>query len=126
MKVRDAALRVKRFEADESARKIENLQQMVRDFEILADDLDRQIAAEEDRTGIRDPLHFSYSMFAKAAAQRRDNLRASSAELQIKLEALIKSRGDVENQLAQATAAAHERGTGRRRTFRNQAGLTTR
>ena len=41
------------------------------DFELLAGDLERQIAAEEDRTGIKDIAHFAYSTFAKAALQRR-------------------------------------------------------
>jgi hypothetical protein len=92
MKSRDAMLRSKRFDADEKARKVADLECMIREFEQMAVDLDRQIQAEEERTGIRDATHFAYSTFAKAAALRRDNLRASAAELQLQLDAAVKAR----------------------------------
>ena len=72
MKSRDSALRAKRFEVAEKARKAEDLQSMTRDFEIMAVDLERQIHAEDERTGVKDANHFSYSTFAKAAALRRE------------------------------------------------------
>jgi hypothetical protein len=87
MKPRDSALRAKRFEAAEKARKVTLLESMIRDFEIMAVDLARQIAAEEDRTGVKDPAHFAYSTFAKAASQRRSNLLTSVADLRVKLDA---------------------------------------
>lgn len=77
MKARDNALRLRRHVVDEKTRKVEDLERMIREFEGMASDLDRQIQAEEDRTGIRDKSHFSYSTYAKSAAQRRDNLRTS-------------------------------------------------
>lgn len=99
MKSREAALRLKRFEADEKARKVADLEMMIREFEQMASDLDRQIRAEEDRTGVRDVAHFAYSTFAKSAATRRDNLLASARELREKLEAAEKERADAEEQL---------------------------
>ncbi len=87
MKARETALRLKRFELDEKARKVADLEHMIREFETIASDLDRQIQAEEDRTGVKDAKHFAYSTFAKSAALRRDNLRASIGELRAKLEA---------------------------------------
>jgi len=87
MKPRDAALRLKRFEASEKARKVGSLETMILDFEHMASDLSRQIAAEEERTGIRDPAHFAYSTFAKAAALRRANLQTSASDLRAKLDA---------------------------------------
>lgn len=87
MKSRDAALRAKRFEVAEKARKAEDLITMTRDFENMAADLERQITAEEERTGVKDTVHFSYSTFAKAAALRRDKLLVSVADLKSKLEA---------------------------------------
>ena len=87
MKSRDAALRAKRFEVAEKARKAEDLVSMARDLEIMAADLERQILAEEERTGVKDRSHFSYSTFAKAAVQRRDNLLVSVADLKAQLEA---------------------------------------
>jgi hypothetical protein len=86
MKARDASLRVKRFEVAERTRKAADLEAMARDFETIIADLDRQIHAEEERTGIRDPNHFAYSTFAKAAIQRRDNLAVSVTGLRAQLE----------------------------------------
>jgi hypothetical protein len=87
MKSRDATLRLKRFEVAEKARKVADLESMIRDFETMVLDLDRQIATEEDRTGVKDPAHFAYSTFAKSATQRRDNLRTSVDDLKMKLDA---------------------------------------
>jgi hypothetical protein len=87
MKPRDTALRLKRFEASERARKVASIETMILDFEHMAADLSRQIAAEEERTGVRDPAHFAYSTFAKAAALRRTNLQTSIGDLRVKLEA---------------------------------------
>lgn len=92
MKSRENALRLKRFTADECARKVADLEYMVREFEQMAQDLDRQIHAEEERTGIRDSAHFAYSTFAKAASQRRNNLRNSVADLQVKLDSAVQER----------------------------------
>lgn len=100
MKSRDTHVRVKRFELEEKARRVAELQYMIRDFEQLAGDLERQIAAEEDRTGIRDIAHFAYSTFAKAALQRRDNLISSAAELRTKLESAEKDHDEARAQLA--------------------------
>jgi hypothetical protein len=87
MKPRDSALRAKRFEASEKARKVTLLESMIGDFEHMAVDLARQIAAEEERTGVRDSAHFAYSTFAKAASQRRSNLLTSVTDLRVKLDA---------------------------------------
>lgn len=102
MKARESALRLKRFEADEKARKVADLEHMIHDFESMAADLDRQITAEETRTGIKDPAHFAYSTFAKSASQRRDNLRASAEELRTKLEAAQRERDEALEQAALA------------------------
>src|SRR5262245_49718334 len=85
MKPRDSAVRSKRFEVAENTRKVASLEGTIRDFENLASELARQIANEEDRTGIRDQAHFAYSTFAKAAAQRRANLLTSVEDLKEKL-----------------------------------------
>ena len=52
---------------------------MIAEFERMARDLEDQINIEQERSGIRDTGHFAYPTFAKAAMQRRDNLRASAA-----------------------------------------------
>lgn len=94
MKSRDAALRLKRFDAEEKRRKVADLESMIREFEQMAADLDRQIATEEERTGVKDDKHFAYSTFARAAAQRRDNLKTSVADLRVKLNAAIALRDE--------------------------------
>jgi flagellar protein FliJ len=87
MKPRDATLRLKRFEATEKARKVASIETMILDFEHMATDLSRQISAEEERTGVKDPAHFAYSTFAKAATLRRTKLLTSVADLRVKLDA---------------------------------------
>lgn len=72
-------LRRKQFEASEKETKVALLGTMIRDFDIMIADLEGQIAAEEDRTRIKDTGHPAYSMFAKAAAKRRHNLLMSVA-----------------------------------------------
>jgi hypothetical protein len=106
MKARESALRLKRFEADEKARKVADIEHMIREFEGMATDLDRQIKAEEERTGIKDPAHFAYSTFAKSASQRRDNLRASADGLKLKLEAAQRERDEALEQAARADTPA--------------------
>src|SRR5262245_8242074 len=102
MKPRESALRLQRFEAEEKARKVTDLEAMIREFEQMAADLGRQIAAEEERNGVRDPGHFAYSTFAKASALRRDNLVASVNDLRPKLAAAIVERDDALEALARS------------------------
>ena len=102
MKARESALRLKRFEADEKARKVADLEHMIREFENMAADLDRQIRAEEDRTGLKDPAHFAYSTFAKSASQRRYNLRTSADVLKAKLEGAQRERDEALEQVSRA------------------------
>lgn len=103
MKSREAAQRVKRFEAQEKARKVRGLEQMIRDFEVMAVDLERQVQAEEDRTGVKDASHFNYSTFAKAAGQRRDKLRASIDDLRLQLESAVRERDEAGADASEAT-----------------------
>ncbi len=86
MKSRESLLKPKRFNVTEKARKLSDLEGMVREFEGMAAELDRQILTEEERTGVKDPQHFSYSTFAKAAAQRREKLLASVADLRAQMD----------------------------------------
>lgn len=74
-----SALRRKQFEANEKETRVALLGTIIRDFDTMIAQLEGQIAAEEDRTRIKDPGHPAYSMFAKAAAKRRQNLLISVA-----------------------------------------------
>src|SRR5215471_6962520 len=69
----------KRFEANEKETKVALLRTMIGDFDNMIGQLEEQITAEEDRTRIKDPRHPAYSMFAKSAAKRRQNLLVSVA-----------------------------------------------
>jgi flagellar export protein FliJ len=100
MKPRDSALRLKRFEVTEKARTVLSMESMIRDFEQMASDLARQIAAEEERTGVKDTSHFAYSTFAKAAAVRRTNLLNSVADLRAKLDAARREHEEMATELS--------------------------
>ena len=86
MKSRETLVRLKKFQVEEKRRKVVQIETMIGEFERMSGDLDREIAAEEERSGIRDPSHFAYPTYAKAAMNRRDNLRRSAQELRIQLE----------------------------------------
>ena len=100
MKTRDAALRLKRFELTEKARKVASMEAAVTDFEHMASDLMRQISAEEERTGVRDCTHFAYSTFAKSARLRRSNLLVSVADLRLKLDTAKREHAQVVSELS--------------------------
>ena len=95
MKSRDTLIRLKRFHVDEKRRQVAQIEAMIADFQRMAGDLDREIAAEQSRAGIDDPGHFAYPTYAKAAMQRRDNLLWSADDLNGQLE-------DARGQLAEA------------------------
>ncbi|MEM1370642.1 MAG: flagellar export protein FliJ [Pseudomonadota bacterium] len=120
MKARETTLRLKKFEVDEKARKVADLEMMIREFEQMASDLDRQIRAEEERTGVKDRAHFAYSTFAKSAATRRDNLMSSAGELREKLEAAQQERVDAQEQLSRASGDASSARPGDRTVTNDQ------
>ncbi len=86
MKARDSLIRLKRFQADEKRRQVSQLEMMIAEFMRMIGDLDDQIMSEQNRVGVHDVTHFAYPTFAKAAIQRRDNLKVSIRELEDKLE----------------------------------------
>jgi flagellar FliJ protein len=87
MKSRDGLVRLKRFQVDEKRRQVAQIEAMIAEFERMAKELNDQILAEQERSGIHDASHFAYPTFAKAATQRRDNLAASGVALKDRLAA---------------------------------------
>lgn len=81
MKSRESLIKLKRFQVDEKRRQLAQIEGMIADFQVMADELDVQVLSEQKRTGIEDVAHFAYSTFAKAAAQRRANLMTSVEDL---------------------------------------------
>lgn len=86
MKSRDTLIRLKKFQVDERRRKVAQIETMIAEFERMAGDLEREIKVEQDRAGIHDPGHFAYPTYAKAAINRRENLKRSADELRVQLD----------------------------------------
>ena len=86
MKSRETLIRLKKFQVDEKRRKVAQIEGMIAEFERMAADLDREIQSEQERSGISDPSHYAYPTYAKAAIQRRQNLKTSADELKAQLE----------------------------------------
>ena len=86
MKSRETLIRLKKFQVDEKRRKVAQIEGMIAEFDRMAVDLEREIKTEQDRAGIHDQAHFAYPTYAKAAMQRRDNLKRSADDLKIQLE----------------------------------------
>jgi len=95
-----SVLRQKQFEVNEKETKVALLRSMIRDFDNVIGRLERQIAAEEERTRIKDPQHPAYSMFAKAAAKRRQNLLISVAHTRSMLDVAKREFDQVTTQLS--------------------------
>ena len=86
MKSRETLIRLKKFQVDEKRRRVTQIEGMIAEFERMAGDLDREIKTEQDRAGIHDPGHFAYPTYAKAAINRRENLKRSAGELKAQLD----------------------------------------
>lgn len=97
MKSRDNLVRLKQFQVNDKKRQLAQLDTMIAEFDRMANELDVQIAAEEKKAGITDISHFAYPTFAKAARQRRDNLKNSQADL-------LSRRGQAQSLLGEAEA----------------------
>ncbi len=86
MKSRDTLVRLKRFQVEEKRRRLAQIEMMIAEFNRMAGELDREIAAEEQKSGVKDTAHYAYSTYARAARGRRDNLLHSADELKSQLE----------------------------------------
>ncbi len=86
MRSKDTLMRLQRFRVDERQRQVSDIEMMMADFRRKQDDLDQQIAYEEQKTGVSDPAHFNYSMTAKSIRKRRENLLATIDDLQAQLD----------------------------------------
>jgi flagellar protein FliJ len=86
MKSRETLIRLKKFQVDERRRTVAQIETMISDFERISLDLERDIKIEQNRSGMHDPGHFAYPTYAKAAIERRDNLKRSASDLKMQLE----------------------------------------
>ena len=74
-----------RKEREITRTRVAQLQQMIIEFQKMIQDLDGEIRADEERSGIRDPSHFAYPIYAKTASARRENLSRSFETMQAML-----------------------------------------
>jgi len=95
MKSRKSLIQLRRFEVDERRQTVADIETMKGELQQMVIDLERQIEVEQEKAGVSDVNHFAYPTFAKAAIVRRDNLKNSCAELEVKLE-------EARDQLAEA------------------------
>lgn len=102
MRSRETLLRLHRFRTEEKRRQVADIDSMIQDFMRKFDDLDAQVKFEENRTGVSDPGHFNYSMTAKAARSRRDNLMKSIGELRDQMADAQTALGEEEQELRRA------------------------
>ena len=102
MKSRDSLIRLKKFQVDERRRKVAQIEGMIAEFERMAGDLDREIKTEQERAGINDPAHFAYPTYAKAAMQRKENLKRSADELKVQLDDAKAALGEAFEELKKA------------------------
>jgi flagellar FliJ protein len=78
-------INIKRAALEQSRRKLSQIELLLHQLSMHAAELEEVIAAEEVRVGIFDPEHFAYPCCAKAAGQRRDNLRSTIEDLKQQL-----------------------------------------
>jgi flagellar export protein FliJ len=87
MRSKDSLLRLHRFKYEDRRRQVAEMEVMISEFLRKQDELEAHIRMEENRNGVTDPSHFNYSTSAKASRIRRDNLLRSIGELKDQLEA---------------------------------------
>ena len=102
MKSRETLIRLKKFQVDERRRRVAQIESMISEFERISGDLERDIKIEQDRSGMHDPGHFAYPTYAKAAIQRRDNLKRSANELKLQLEDAKAALGEAFEEMKKA------------------------
>ncbi len=112
MKSRESVLRLKRFQVQEKARQVAQIETMISEFNRMSEDLDGQIAYEEKKAGIDDINHFAYPTFAKAARLRRENLETSINDLREQHAAAKLALEEVEEELSKAEMKEQRDGKG--------------
>ncbi|MET0483115.1 MAG: flagellar export protein FliJ [Aestuariivirgaceae bacterium] len=110
MRSKNTYLRLQRFRVEERRRQVQAIEAMLADFRRKQDDLDHQIAAEEQRNGVTDPGHFSYSMTAKSLRGRRANIQRSMSELKAELDEAKERFAAEESELRKLELLAEKEG----------------
>ncbi len=86
MKSRKSLIQRCLFEINEQRQVVADIESTMGKCKQNVVDLEHQIEFEQERSGVDDVNHCTYPPFAKAAIQRRDNLKNSVRKLESKLE----------------------------------------
>ena len=86
MKSQNSLIQRCRFEVNEWRQVVADIEYLMGTCKQNVVDLEHQIEFEQERSGVDDVNHCTYPPFAKAAIQRRDNLKNSVRKLESKLE----------------------------------------
>src|SRR6185369_8331451 len=81
-------INIKRAAVEQTRRKLSQIESLIHQFSLHAAELHGVVEAEEARVGIFDPKHLANPCYARAAGQRRDNLRSSIEDLRQQLRQL--------------------------------------
>ena len=85
MKSQNSLIHRCRFEVNEWRQVVADIECLMGTCKQNVVDLEHQIEFEQERSGVDDVNHCTYPPFAKAAIQRRDNLKNSVRKLESKL-----------------------------------------
>jgi len=110
MRSKDTILRLQRFRYEEKRRQVYEIELMIADFKRKQDELDQQIAIEENKNGVSDPKHFNYSMTAKALRDRRENMSHSMEDLNSQLSEAQEAFEETEKELKKAELMVEKEG----------------
>ena len=100
---------------------------MIAEFDRMAADLDREIAAEEHKAGISDPNHFAYPTYAAPLPSGETTLRLSAQNLHIQLDDAKAELGEAFEELKKAESLEdRERSAGVPRSADQAAGRPVR
>jgi len=98
MKIQPDIVKLQEFQAQNKRDQIVQLDRMIHEFEQMIIAMEEQIVVESREFDNNQCEHFAHANFAKAARQRRENLRQS-------LDDLKKQRENVETELAEIEAS---------------------
>jgi len=110
MRSKDSVLRFHRFQFEEKQQQVAEIEMMIGDFQRKLNELEQQIEAEETRSGVSDPTHFSYSMTAKSLRTRHENLVKSITDLQVQYDAIKVQADEAEAELRKVELMAEKEG----------------
>jgi flagellar protein FliJ len=81
MNAHDFSARLKPTAVEQMHRKLSRIELMIHELSGEVAALNKAIAGEEKKSGVSDPRHYAYPIYAVAASHRRDNLLRTIGDL---------------------------------------------